>query len=120
MNKYEVFANVLSKYQDDTLSHLDEMSIDELCNHRASITKKLKQLDEERRQVDDNIMNYLSEAELKRGVSLKNGGILKSRSRTSYKYPDEVGITINELRKRSRDTGEAEELVTTYLVVIDA
>lgn len=117
MNKYEVFANVLDKYKDEVESHLDNMSIEELCNYRGMISKKLKKLEEERRIIDEDILNYLSEAELRRGINLKSGEILKSRTRTSWKYPDDLGITINDLKRRSRDMGEAIEQTTTYLVV---
>lgn len=118
MDKYKVFANVLEKYKEETFAHLDDMSIDELCSHRSRITKQLKKLEEERREIDENIMSYLSEAELRQGVPIPGGETIKMRSRTSWKYPDEVGIAINDLRRRSRESGQAEELRTTYLVII--
>ena len=119
MNKQEVFAQVLEKYKEEEVCYLDNMSIDELCNLRATISKQLKKLESERQAIDEDIMNYLSDAELRRGIHLKTGELLKSRTRKTYKYPDEVGLTINELRRRSRELGEAEEVTTSYLVVVN-
>lgn len=118
MNKQEVFESVIEKYKDCNDSHLDDMSIDELCEHRQSVSNQLKTLEEERKLVDESIMDYLSEAELKRGISLKSGSTLKLRNRTSYQYPESVSMEISELRRFSRESGEAQSETSTYLVLI--
>ena len=117
MNKQEVFANVLSKYKDEVDYHLDAMSVDELCEHRQSISKQLRSLEEERRAIDDELMEYLSEEELRRGVKLKSGSSLKMRARTNWKYPDEIVMKISDLRRHSREVGEAFSETTSYLVI---
>ena len=118
MNKQEVFAAVIEKYRDTTDSHLDNMSIDELCEHRQKVSRQLKSLEDERKLIDESLMESLSEVELKTGIYLKSGACLKLRSRTSYKYPDDVVEEISSLRRYSRDTGAAESETTTFLVLL--
>lgn len=96
---------------------MDEMSIEELCEYRQAVSRQLKSLEEERKSIDDEIMDYLSEAELKRGVNLKNGSLLKMRSRTNWEYPTEVSEQVSSLRRFSRECGEAFSSTTHYLVI---
>lgn len=118
MNKQDVFAAVIEKYKDTTESHLDEMSIDELCEYRQTVSRQLKSLEEERRLIDESIMESISDVELKHGVSLKSGACLKMRSRLSWKYPDEVNEEISSLRRMSRDIGTAYSEATSFLVLL--
>ena len=118
MNKQDVFTAVIEKYKDVEESHLDNMSVTELCEHRQFVSNQLKKLEVERKLVDESIMDYLSEAELKRGISLKSGSTLKMRNRTSYQYPESVSMEISELRRFSRESGEAQPETSTYLVLI--
>ena len=117
MNKKEVYAAVLEKYKDITDSHLDEMSIDELCEYRQTVSRQLKSLEEERRLIDENILESISDIELKHGINLKSGSCLKMRSRTTFKYPVEVTEEISNLRRHSRETGNAYSETTNYLVL---
>ena len=63
MNKQEVFAAVLSKYKDEEFSHLENMSITELCEYRQTISNQIKSLEDERKTIDTEIIDYLSEAD---------------------------------------------------------
>ena len=119
MNKQEVFAQVIEKYK-DTCSAFDDMSIDEVCARRYAISKELKLLEAERKEADELIMDYLSEPELKRGVATRNGGMLKVKRRTSWKFPDHISEEIRIIKKGSIDTGEAEERSVTFIVATDS
>ena len=118
MNKEDVFSAVMERYPETQESHLDEMNIDELCEQRQKVSRKLKELEAERKVIDENLMDCLSEAELKHGVKLKSGSCIKMRSRTSYKYPEAVDKEIKELRRLSRELGNAYSETTTYLLII--
>lgn len=118
MNKHEVFASVIEKYKDIQDSHLDNMSIDELCEYRQTISKQLKSLEEERKLIDETIMESFSDAELKHGITLRSGSCLKMRSRTSWKYPEEVAMEVSELRRYSRESGDAYAETSIYLVLV--
>ncbi len=118
MNKEDVFSAVMERYPETQESHLDEMSIDELCEQRQKVSRKLKELEAERKVIDESLMDYLSEAELKHGVKLKSGSCIKMRSRTSYKYPDKVDKEIKLIRQESRDCGDAYSETSTYLVLL--
>lgn len=118
MNKQDVFSAVLEKYPETAESHLDNMSIDELAEYRQTVSRKLKKLEDERKLIDETIMESLSEVELKHGISLKSGSCLKLRSRTSYKYPEALDKEIKSLRQISRDMGEGYSETTTYLVLV--
>ena len=118
MNKQEVFASVLEKYKDVEESPLDGMSINELCEYRQTVSRQLKSLEEERKLIDETIMESFSDAELKHGITLTSGSCLKMRSRTSWKYPDDVAMEISNTRRHSRELGTAYSETTTYLVLI--
>lgn len=118
MNKEDVFSAVMERYPETQESHLDEMSIDELCEQRQRVSRKIKELEAERKVIDESLMDYLSEAELKHGVKLKSGSYIKMRTRTSYKYPDALDKEIKSLRQLSRDMGEGYSETTTYLVLV--
>lgn len=118
MNKQDVFSAVLEKYPDREESAIETMSIDELAEYRQTVSRKLKKLEDERKLIDETIMESLSEVELKHGISLKSGSCLKLRSRTSYKYPEALDKEIKSLRQISRDMGEGYSETTTYLVLV--
>lgn len=118
MNKQEVFAAVIEKYKDVKESRIDDMSIDELCEQRQKVSRQLKSLEDERKLIDESLMECLSDAELKHGISLKSGACLRLRTRTSFKYPDDVVEEISNLRRHSRELGQAYSETTSYLVLI--
>ena len=118
MNKQEVFNAVIERYPETPESHLDAMSIDELCEQREKVSRQIRSLEEERKVIDESLIEYLSEAELKRGVKLKSGSYIKMRNRTSYKYPEALEKEIKSLRQISRDMGEGYSETTTFLVLI--
>lgn len=118
MNKQEIFSAVLEKYKDAPESQYEDMSINELCEHRQSVSRQLKKLEEERKSIDETIMDSLSEVELKHGINLKSGSCIKMRSRTSYKYPQDIDIEISNLRRHAREQGDAQMETSTYLVLI--
>ncbi len=118
MNKQDIFSAVLERYPEKPESHLDDMSIDELCEQRQKVSRQIKSLEEERKVIDESLIESLSEVELKRGVKLKSGSYIKMRSRTSYKYPEALDQEIKSLRQLSRDMGEGYSETTTFLVLL--
>ena len=118
MDRRTVYANVLAKYKDKENSHLDDLSITELCEYRHTVSRQLKSLEEERREIDEQIMESISEVELTHGINLKSGGCLKLKSRSNWKYPEDLSIKISELRRHCRESGEAFSETTQYLVIV--
>ena len=115
MNKAKVYAQVAARYTEDLYPHLDEMNITELCNRRLELYRKLKSMEEEKKAIDEQLLNYLSEAELKRGIKATDGSLLKIRNRSSWEYPEDVVRAIKDIREEAQHLGTATKLSTTYL-----
>lgn len=115
MNKLQVYADVARKYGEDQFPHLYEMDVSDLCERRLQLLRTIKASEEEKKEIDEQLMSYLSEAELKIGVKTRNGNILKIRNRSSWDYPEEVLSAIKNLREEAQHTGTAKKMNSTYL-----
>ena len=117
MNKAKVYAEVAERYKEKEDALIDGTSIDEMCGYRKQVSSKLKELENERRLIDEYILEYFSEAELKIGITIRGGGIIKVRSRQNWKYPDALNEQVSVMRKQCRECGDAVCESSTYLVL---
>lgn len=115
MDKAAIYAQVAQRYTEEAFPELDDLSIDELCRRRLEIHNKLKLMEGEKKAIDEHLLGYLSDAELKKGVKVTNDMLLKSRSRGYWEYPDDVVANISNIREEAQHLGTAVKLTTTYL-----
>ena len=115
MNKLDVFNNVLERHKDSETPHLDDMSISDLCNYRLDVSQQIKQLENEKKSIDEHLLFHLTSIELDKGIKVNAEHILKLRRKTTWKYSNELKEHISLMRKYEQDTGEAFSEVTEYL-----
>lgn len=120
MDKQAVFANVLSRHQDEPYSHLEDMSVDELCNRRLEIANLIKELDNEKQAIDVHLKFHLSSFELSHGIRVDSDHIILMRKKTTWKYSSQLKKNIELLRKQEQKNGEAYSEVTEYLCITKA
>ena len=82
------------------------------------ITCQLKNLEQERQVIDGELQNTFSDAELRFGVRVPGGWMLKQRSRTSWEYAPEVRQLIKALQQQAQHSGQAQPLTSNYLNLI--
>jgi len=95
--------------------HLAVLSTDELLLRRVEISGQLKTLEQERKVIDAELAEVFSPAELRQGVCVHGGWILKQRFRTSWDYPPEIRDAIKGLQKQAQRDGRGQPLTSTYL-----
>ena len=78
------------------------LSTDALLNRRVEITCQLKNLEQERQVIDGELQNTFSDAELRFGVRVPGGWMLKQHSRTSWEYAPEVRESIKALQQQAQ------------------
>ena len=100
----------------DPFPHLEFLTPQELLQRRIEITAHLKTLEQERQAIDAELLGVFSDPELRHGVAVPGGWILKQRSRTSWDYDPEVRDAIKNLQQQAQRDGRAQPLVSTYLV----
>ena len=96
--------------------HLTNLSTDGLLHRRVEITGQIKTLEQERQEIDAELLEVFSDAELRFGVRAPGGWVLRQRSRTSWDYPPEIRNAIKDLQQHAQRDGRAQPLVSTYLV----
>ena len=96
--------------------HLANLTPDELVRRRVEVTGQLKTLGQERQAIDAELVEVFSDAELRSGVRSPSGWVLRRRSRTSWDYCSEVRDTIRSIQRQAQRDGQAQPLVSTYLV----
>ncbi len=74
----------------DLFPHLANLTAIELLKRRVWISAQLKSLEQERKAIDLEIEETYSNAELKFGIAIPGGWIMKSNTRTSWEYTPEV------------------------------
>jgi hypothetical protein len=99
----------------DPFPHLANLSPDQLLQRRVEITGHLKTLEQERHAIDAELLETLTDAELRFGVRAAGGWVLRSRSRTSWEYSREVRDSIKSLQQQAQRDGRAQPLTSTYL-----
>ena len=98
--------------------HLEHLSPDDLLQRRVEISTQLKTLEQERREIDAELLEVFSDAELRFGVHAPGGWILKQRSRTNWDYDPEIRDAIKHLQQQAQRDGRAQPLVNTFLVAM--
>jgi len=114
----EHLINTLPPERPDPFPCLEFLSPDELLQRRIEITAQLKTLEQERQVIDAELLDVLSEPELRFGVRAPGGWILKQRSRTSWDHDPEVQDAIKTIQRQAQRDGRAQPLVMTYLVAM--
>jgi hypothetical protein len=87
-----------------------------MLQRRVEITGQLKYLEQERQAIAANLLETFTDAELRFGVRVPGGWVLRQRSRTSWDYSPEIKETIKGLQQQAQRDGRAQPLVSTYLV----
>ena len=99
----------------DSHPHLANLTAIELLKRRVWISAQLKSLEQERKAIDLEIEETYSIAELKFGITISGGWIIKSNTRTSWEYTPEVIEEIKAIQKQAQQSGLAIEIRTTHL-----
>ena len=101
----------------DPYPHLADLNADQLIQRRVEVTGTIKNLEQERQVIDAELLSTFGDAELRFGVRAPDGWILRSRSRTSWIYPQTIKEAIQQIQKTAQISGDATELRSTYLVL---
>ena len=99
----------------DPFPHLADLNADQLIQRRVEVTSTIKTLEQERQEIDAELLSVFGDAELRFGVRTPGGWVLKQRSRTSWEYDPEVRDAVNGLQGEAQRDGRAQPLVSTYL-----
>jgi hypothetical protein len=101
----------------DPFPHLANLTPGALLRRKVRIAQIAKRLEQERHAIDAELLSTFGDAELRFGVRSPGGWILRSRSRTSWIYPQTIKEAIQQIQKTAQISGDATELRTTYLVL---
>ena len=99
----------------DPHPHLANLTAIELLKRRVWISAQLKSLEQERKAIDLEIEETYSIAELKFGIAISGGWVMKSNTRTSWEYTAEVIEEIKAIQRQAQQSGLANEIRTTHL-----
>ena len=113
----EHLLQTLPPERPDPFPHLADLNADQLIQRRVEVTGNIKTLEQERHAIDAVLLSTFGDAELRFGVRAPGGWILRSRSRTSWIYPQTIKEAIQQIQKTAQISGDATELRTTYLVL---
>lgn len=102
----------------DPFPHLANLTTDQLLQRRVEISGQLKSLEQERQAIDDELLEVLSDPQLRFGVRAPGGWILKQRSRSSWDYAPEIRAAIKDLQRQAQRDGRAQPLTSTYLCLV--
>jgi len=95
---------------------LSNLSETRLIRRRIEINQTIQRLEDERKAIDHELQDSISEFELRRGVS-HDGFVLRQRTRQSWSYPSQLKDQIKALQTAAQKSGDAVPQFTTYLVV---
>jgi len=109
----EVLASIPLKA--DPFPHLAELSTDALLLRRLEIAEMLKRLEQERKEIDTELSLTYSDVELRFGVQIAGGWILKQCHRTSWVYDQQTRDAIKTIQQESQRRGGAIQQTSTYL-----
>lgn len=103
----------------DPFPHLANLTPDQLLERRIEISGQLKSLEQERQAIDAELLEVFSDLELRFGVRVPGGRVLRSRSRTSWNYaPTSVSQgtkpSAGDQNDQSHPTSEKECLFPLY------
>jgi len=111
----EHLLQTLPPERPDPFPHLADLSADQLLQRRVLMTGQIKTLEQERQEIDAELLSTFGDAELRFGVRSLGGWVLRSRSRTTWDYDPEVRDSIKGLQGQAQRDGKAQPLVSTYL-----
>ena len=109
----EVLASIPIKA--DRFPHLAELSTDAMLLRRVEIAEQIKRLEEERKEIDDELTVTYSDAELRFGVQFGGGWILKQCHRTSWVYDQQTRDAIKAIHQEAQRRGGAIQQTSAYL-----
>ena len=99
-------------------AYLEDWKPDQLLLRRIELTDQLKILDQERKAIDAELLEVFSDPELRYGIRVPGGWVLKQRSRTSWDYSSEVRDAVRAIQKQAQRDGRAQPLVSSYLCMV--
>ena len=102
----------------DPFPHLASLSPTALLKRRLEVTGTIKTLEKERQAIDAELLETFGDAELRFGVRVPGGFVLRQRNRTSWIYPQTIKEAIQQIQKTAQISGDATELRSTYLVLM--
>ena len=111
----ERVLKTLPQETQDPFPNLANLTAIELLKRRVWISAQLKTLEQERKAIDLEIEETYSIAELKFGIAISGGWIIKSNTRTSWEYTPEVIEEIKTIQRQAQQSGLANEIRTTHL-----
>jgi len=82
---------------------------------RVEIAEQIKRLEDERKEIDAELTAIYSDAELRFGVQIDGGWILKQCQRTSWIYDQQTRDAVKAIQKEAQRRGSAIPQVTAYL-----
>jgi hypothetical protein len=95
---------------------LSSLSETRLIRRRIEINQTIQQLEDERKAIDQELQDSISDFELRRGIA-QNGFVLSQRTRQTWAYPSELKKQIKSMQIAAQKSGDAVPQFTTYLVV---
>lgn len=104
------------KPDEDTENDLSLQSETALIRRRIEINKAIQELEDERKAIDQELQDSISDFELRRGIA-QDGFVLMQKIRRSWSYTTELKNQIKALQAAAQRSGEAVPHFTTYLVV---
>jgi hypothetical protein len=99
-------------------AYLEDWTPDQLLLRRVELSARLKTLEQERHAIDVELQEIYSDPELRHGIRVPGGWVLRSRSRTSWDYAPEVRVAINTLQQQAKRNGQAKPKVGSYLCLV--
>jgi predicted phage-related endonuclease len=99
----------------DPFPHLADMTTADLLSRRQEIAESLKALEEERKEIDAELQDTYSDAELRFGVRFGAGWILKQCRRTSWIYDQQTRDALKAIQQEAQRSGSAIAQTSTYL-----
>lgn len=99
----------------DRFPHLADLSTDAMLLRRVEIAEQIRHLEEERKEIDNELTSAHSDAELRFGVQFGGGWVLKQCHRTSWIYDQQTRDAIKALQQEAQRRGSAIPQTTSYL-----
>ena len=95
---------------------LSNLSETRLIRRRIEINQTIQWLEDEKKAIDQELQDSISDFELRRGIS-QDGFVLSQRTRQTWCYRPELKKQIKPMQRAAQKSGDAVPQFTTYLVV---
>jgi hypothetical protein len=115
---HEKLKEILPRLKPDQEPEYDLSNLSEtrLIRRRIEINQTIQKLEDERKAIDQELQDSISDFELRRGVS-QDGFVLCQRTRQTWSYPSELKKQIKAMQIAAQKSGAAVAQITAYLVV---